>query len=132
MTVQLSLIPYFLLFYEVLCNAGRRLGDNFCDDDANNEACEYDKGDCCLSDEKSLRYCEECECKELGKDNVVRTRIQDSSDEEPTTGFKDCGKRLSQRDPTGLGQSNGQSVSTLEVILNHIYITRQCLRFSNR
>ena len=110
----------------------RILGDDICDDEANNEACNFDQGDCCLSDEKSLRYCEECECKEPGKDNVGRTRIQDSSDEEPTTGFKDCGKRLSQRDPTGLGQSNGQSVSTLEVILNHIYITRQCLRFSNR
>ena len=93
---------------------------------------DFNKGDCCLSDEKSLKYCDECECKEPGKKNVGRTRIRDSSDEEPTTGFTDCGKRLSQRDPTGLGQSNGQSVSTREVILNHIYLTCQCLSFSKK
>ena len=56
-TVQLLSIPYFLSLHLVLsqCNIGRRLGDRYCDDDANNEACEYDKGDCCLSDEISLR-----------------------------------------------------------------------------
>ena len=125
-TVQLLLlIPYFLSFHEVLppCNVGRpeRLGDNFCDDDANNEACEYDKGDCCLSDENSLRFCTECLCKEPGKETVGRTRIRDSpsSTEEPPTGFKDCGKRLAERD-AGLGFSNGQNVSTQQVILNHI------------
>ena len=122
-TVQLLLlIPYFLSFHEVLrqCNVGRRLGDDFCDDDANNEACEYDKGDCCLSDENSLRFCKECLCKEPGKTNFGKTRIRDSpfSSEEPPTGFKDCGKRLSDRD-AGLGFSNGQSVSANQVILNH-------------
>ena len=46
------------------------------------------KGDCCLSDEKSLKYCTECECKEPGKDNFGRTRIPDSSNEEPPTGLE--------------------------------------------
>ena len=121
MLQQLLLIPYFLSFHEVLptCNVGRRLGDDFCDDDANNEACEYDKGDCCLSDEKSLRYCTQCLCKEPGKNNVGRTRYRDSPS---PTGFKDCGKRLSDRDPD-LGFSNGPSVSTQQVILNHILST---------
>ena len=91
---------------------------------------DFNKGDCCLSDEKSLKYCDECECKEPGNDNFGR--IRDSSDKVPTTGFKDCGKRLSQRDPTGLGQSNGQSVSTLEVILNHIFISNICMSFSKK
>ena len=114
------------------CNAGlRKLGDKFCDDDANNEACEYDRGDCCLSDENSFRYCLECECKEPGKRNVVRSEIQKNTinppslEEEPPTGFKDCGKRLVDRD-AGLGFSNGPSVSTLQVIFNHIQL---CMRY---
>merc|ERR1740129_2203455 len=50
------------------CNVGqvlltRVLGDDICDDEANNEACEYDKGDCCLSDTESKKYCKECLCK---------------------------------------------------------------------
>ena len=122
-TVQLLSIPYFLSLHLVLsqCNIGRRLGDRYCDDDANNEACEYDKGDCCLSDENSLRFCTECLCKEPGKKTVERKRLQSSpsSTEDSPTGFKDCGKRLAERD-AGLGFSNGQSVSTRQVILNHI------------
>ena len=42
----------------------RNLGDKFCDDKANNEACKFDKGDCCLSDSESKKYCTECLCKE--------------------------------------------------------------------
>ena len=104
-----------------LCNERPRiLGDGFCDDDANNKECNFDNGDCCVSDESSFRFCTDCECKEPGNVNVGKKKIRDSSDKQPTTGFQDCGKRLSQRDPTGLGQSNGQSVSTLEVIMNHI------------
>ena len=40
------------------------MGDKFCDDKANNEACEFDKGDCCLPDSQSKKYCTECLCKE--------------------------------------------------------------------
>ena len=42
----------------------RNLGDGYCDDDANNEECEFDKGDCCLLDAESKDYCKECICKE--------------------------------------------------------------------
>jgi hypothetical protein len=42
----------------------RNLGDNYCDDKANNEACEFDKSDCCLSNFESKEYCKECLCKE--------------------------------------------------------------------
>ena len=68
-----------------------------------------------------LRFCTECLCKEPGKITVGRKRLQSSSSstKEPPTGFKDCGKRLAERDD-GLGFSNGQSASTQQVILNHI------------
>ena len=50
------------------CDASpRNLGDNFCDDEANNEACEFDKGDCCLLEIESKKYCTECLCKETNK-----------------------------------------------------------------
>ena len=42
------------------------VGDGFCDDINNNEACEYDDGDCCgLSMKKN--FCVQCTCK--GKSN---------------------------------------------------------------
>ena len=38
------------------------VGDGFCDDINNNEACGYDNGDCCgLSMEKN--FCVDCTCK---------------------------------------------------------------------
>ena len=38
------------------------VGDGFCDDVNNNEACDYDDGDCCgLSMEKN--FCVDCTCK---------------------------------------------------------------------
>ena len=40
-----------------------RLGDGFCDDEINTEACEFDKGDCC-GDNVNTKYCWDCECKE--------------------------------------------------------------------
>ena len=39
------------------------VGDGFCDDIANNVECNYDGGDCCLSDIKT-DYCSECLCLE--------------------------------------------------------------------
>ena len=41
-----------------------RLGDGFCDDFLNTEACGFDQGDCC--DNTNLgwnHYCHECQCK---------------------------------------------------------------------
>ena len=38
------------------------IGDGFCDDLNNNEACDYDNGDCCgLSAKKN--FCVDCSCK---------------------------------------------------------------------
>ena len=45
------------------------VGDGFCDDINNNEACGYDNGDCCgLSMEKN--FCVQCICK--GKLNSLK------------------------------------------------------------
>ena len=45
------------------------VGDGFCDDINNNEACDYDNGDCCgLSMQKN--FCVKCICK--GKSNSFK------------------------------------------------------------
>ena len=36
-------------------------GDGYCDDDLNNEACEFDEGDCCLEN-VNTQFCTDCEC----------------------------------------------------------------------
>merc|ERR1712168_1270075 len=39
------------------------IGDGYCDDDNNNDACQFDGGDCCKqSSIKWNMYCYECEC----------------------------------------------------------------------
>ena len=38
-----------------------RIGDDYCDDDNNNEGCEWDGGDCCGSN-VNTHYCYDCEC----------------------------------------------------------------------
>ena len=63
-TVQCTEIIIYICFTETCDVLPRNLGDGFCDDEANNEECEFDKGDCCLLDAKSKDYCDECICKE--------------------------------------------------------------------
>merc|ERR1719367_875338 len=43
----------------------RDIGDGFCDDEANNQSCNFDGGDCCLNTEASKEYCSKCVCKEV-------------------------------------------------------------------
>ena len=39
------------------------LGDGYCDDEANTEACSFDRGDCCLYDHSSaFTLCSDCHC----------------------------------------------------------------------
>ena len=38
------------------------LGDGFCDDETNDEDCNYDGGDCC-TENPNVDYCNDCECK---------------------------------------------------------------------
>ena len=46
---------------KVKCDVLGYLGDGFCDDEANNEVCQFDKGDCCdTQNDRSL--CADCYC----------------------------------------------------------------------
>ncbi len=47
------------------------LADGVCDDIVNNKRCFFDKGDCCLGTEESLKYCENCTCMLISKSNLV-------------------------------------------------------------
>ena len=40
-------------------------GDGYCDDENNNEGCEYDGGDCC-GHEVITQYCSACQCLDPG------------------------------------------------------------------
>ena len=50
------------------------VGDGFCDDATNNLVCNYDGGDCCLSDIKT-NYCNECLCLEGGNSTNSTTGL---------------------------------------------------------
>ena len=96
---------WFCICFTETCDfPARNIGDSYCDDEANNEACEFDKGDCCLLDSESKRYCTECLCKEDEK-----IRPEDSK----YTG-ENCGRRLGERD-TKISFTNGPSVSPTKV-----------------
>ena len=81
----------------------RNLGDDYCDDEANNEACEFDKGDCCLLDSQSKQYCKECMCKE----NKTK-KAEDSK----YTG-ENCGRRPGERNTISF--TSGPAVSPRKV-----------------
>ena len=44
-----------------VCYKNHWKGDKWCDDENNNEGCEWDGGDCCGPDVKT-KYCSKCEC----------------------------------------------------------------------
>ena len=46
---------------ECLNGSPQYIGDNFCDDNNNNENCNFDGGDCCLEN-VNTQYCSECQC----------------------------------------------------------------------
>merc|ERR1712226_1408939 len=43
------------------CGSPQWQGDGYCDDNNNNDGCDYDGGDCC-GDDVNTKYCTECEC----------------------------------------------------------------------
>ena len=43
------------------CEYPNWIGDDFCDDQNNNEDCEWDGGDCCGSN-VNTEYCDDCDC----------------------------------------------------------------------
>ena len=46
-----------------ICGSPRWKGDTYCDDENNNEGCDWDGGDCCGANVKKF-FCTECECKD--------------------------------------------------------------------
>ena len=52
-----------LLFFKWIPVAGNssRIGNGYCDDENNNDECNFDGGDCCLTS-PNTDYCSECTC----------------------------------------------------------------------
>ena len=48
-------------FIKIGCAFAAWVGDGYCDDITNNLICNYDGGDCCLSN-ITTHYCRECIC----------------------------------------------------------------------
>ena len=89
----------------------RNLGDNLCDDEANNEACEFDRGDCCLSGSESKKYCTECLCKKM---NILKSKDSKYTGE-------NCGKREGERG-TSFSFNNGPSVTAEKVNIKQAFL----------
>ena len=51
-----------LIFSNKGCMKPLWIGDGICDDQTNNEDCNYDGGDCCIEN-PNVDYCNDCECK---------------------------------------------------------------------
>ena len=95
---------WFCICFTETCDfPARNIGDGYCDDDANNEACKFDKGDCCLLDSQSKQYCKECMCKE----NKTK-KAEDSK----YTG-ENCGRRPGERNTISF--TSGPAVSPRKV-----------------
>merc|ERR1712054_565805 len=56
------------------CGAPKFKGDGFCDDNNNNAACSWDKGDCCGNSGKQsqFKYCKSCKCRDCTKQTVIK------------------------------------------------------------
>merc|ERR1711997_958434 len=52
------------------CGSPQWKGDGYCDDENNNDGCDYDGGDCC-GDDVNTTYCSACQCldPEFGDDD---------------------------------------------------------------
>ena len=50
------------------------IDDDYCDDDNNNEECEWDGGDCCGSN-VNTDYCIDCECLDPDDDGSLTTKL---------------------------------------------------------
>jgi hypothetical protein len=97
---------YFCIYFTETCDVqARNLGDDYCDEEANNEACEFDKGDCCLLDSESKRYCKENEC--LCKENKT-----EKAGDSKYTG-ENCGRRPGERNTISF--TSGSPVSPIKV-----------------
>ena len=84
-------LPYTLQFFSVLTKIDcHKSGDGYCNDETNNEHCNYDGGDCCGSC-VNKQYCSQCAC--LGGDtdsNVTNPLVGDGYCQDETNNA-DCG-----------------------------------------
>ena len=65
------------------CAKSDWIGDDYCDDETNNEKCDYDGGDCCL-EEILADYCSDCTCHETGKQQELKYTIETTTRVRPT------------------------------------------------
>ena len=54
-------IPHSLKIFFAGCADPSRIGNGICDDETNNEVCEWDGGDCCGDNVNNL-FCNVCRC----------------------------------------------------------------------
>ena len=59
--IRISKLYRFILLCSADCSHSFLIGDGMCNDETNNADCNYDGGDCCLSDIKTNK-CLECAC----------------------------------------------------------------------
>merc|ERR1712088_186047 len=60
------------------CGSPQWKGDGYCDDENNNDGCDYDGGDCC-GDDVNTQYCSACQCldPDFGSDDSGEDDCQD-------------------------------------------------------
>ena len=62
--VRTSVEWFSYIVYKIDCSA-YFIGDGICDDENNNDVCEYDALDCCENEpghEYQFAFCDQCEC----------------------------------------------------------------------
>ena len=59
-----------LFFCTSGCSKPNYKGDGICDDENNNEGCDFDGGDCCIPN-VNKDFCTECKCLEEGMEYNV-------------------------------------------------------------
>ena len=60
MILLACLLPFLIFLWFLDCSYLELIGDGFCNDETNNENCNYDGGDCCVN--VNTDHCSECKC----------------------------------------------------------------------
>ena len=65
------------------CTKSDWIGDGYCDDDTNNEECDYDGDDCC-GESIFADYCSQCTCHRNGTKSILMYTITTTTRIKPT------------------------------------------------
>ena len=65
------------------CSKSDWIGDGYCDDDTNNEECDYDGDDCC-GESIFADYCSQCTCHRNGTKSILMYTITTTTRVKPT------------------------------------------------